>query len=220
MRFSTSSVSPFVKVVGSLLMEDSNSARAFKEEWKVIIGKEDMAHFWDDIVWDSVPLNEAFPRIYALSCNKPGLVQDFGSWVGSCWVWKILLRRSLFDWEFEQWNCLHVLLNNIGIRNNISNSVAWTLSPHGSFTVWSFRRRLEDYCSGVSPISSLLWHGICPPKVEILVWQILKGRVMVKEVLCRFGVTFGGNQLCPLCNSVVESVDHLFLLCHRSWKIW
>ncbi|KAK3198576.1 hypothetical protein Dsin_021991 [Dipteronia sinensis] len=159
--FPTSSVSPFVKAVGSLLMDYSNSARAFKEGWKVIIGKRDRARFWDDIVWDSVPL-----------------------------------------------------------KKNISDSVAWTLSPHGSFTVWSFRRRLEDYCSVVSPISSLLWHGICPPKVEILVWQILKGRFMVKEVLCHFRVTFGGNQLCPLCNSVVESVDHLFLLCHRSWKIW
>ncbi|KAK3184163.1 hypothetical protein Dsin_031449 [Dipteronia sinensis] len=96
------------------------------------------------------------------------------------------------------------LNNGIVYIKNISDNVAWSFSPNGSFTVWSFRRRLEDFCSVVSPFSSLIWHGMCPPKVEILVWQILKGRVMVKEVLSRFGVTFAGNQLCPLCNSVVE----------------
>ena len=93
----SSSVSYFVQAVGSLLEDGSNSGAVFKEGWRVIIGNGNRARFWDDLVWDSTPLKLAFPRIYVLSVFKKGLVQEFGSWVGSTWTWKIPLRRRLFD---------------------------------------------------------------------------------------------------------------------------
>ncbi|KAK3206793.1 hypothetical protein Dsin_020839 [Dipteronia sinensis] len=43
---------------------------------------------------------------------------------------------------------------------------------------------------------------------------------MVKEVLQHFGVSPDMNLTCPLCNMGSESIDHLFILCSWSWKIW
>ena len=65
-----------------------------------------------------------------------------------------------------------------------------------------------------------VWKGLCPPKVELFLWQLLRGRVMVREVLRRFGVVLNGDSGCPLCNDPIESVDHLFLLCPWSWGLW
>ena len=64
------------------------------------------------------------------------------------------------------------------------------------------------------------WQGVCPPKVEFFVWQLLKGRVLVKQVLNKFGISSIVSLACPLCNEEDESVDHLFIQCRLAWKIW
>ncbi|KAK3199202.1 hypothetical protein Dsin_022617 [Dipteronia sinensis] len=45
-----------------------------------------------------------------------------------------------------------------------------------------------------------LWQGLCPPKIEVFVWQLLKGRTLVKEVLLRLGVAQGISTVCPMCS--------------------
>ncbi|KAK3187757.1 hypothetical protein Dsin_027318 [Dipteronia sinensis] len=54
-------------------------------------------NFWNDPCGEELPLKFSFPRIYALALNKNGVVEDFGRWQGSKWVWEIPLRRPLFD---------------------------------------------------------------------------------------------------------------------------
>ena len=54
----------------------------------------------------------------------------------------------------------------------------------------SFRRKLEE--SGLEAglvDSSLVWQGIFPSKIEIFTWQLLKGRILVKDVLQKFSVS-------------------------------
>ncbi|KAK3188936.1 hypothetical protein Dsin_028497 [Dipteronia sinensis] len=63
--------------------------------------------------------------------------------------------------------------------------------------------------------------GLCPPKVEVFVWQLLKGWVLVIEVLLKFGVAVQmASSGCPMCDGGSESIDHVFLLCEWSSKVW
>ena len=43
---------------------------------------------------------------------------------------------------------------------------------------------------------------------------------MVKQVMYRFGCSPNSTLDCPMCNSEVESVDHLFLHCRLSTQVW
>ncbi|KAK3231064.1 hypothetical protein Dsin_002945 [Dipteronia sinensis] len=52
----------------------------------------------------------------------------------------------------------------------------------GQFTVGFFRRAIEEDNVDDSEEAKHIWHGICPPKVELFMWQLSKNRVMVKEV--------------------------------------
>ncbi|KAK3206431.1 hypothetical protein Dsin_020477 [Dipteronia sinensis] len=65
-----------------------------------------------------------------------------------------------------------------------------------------------------------LWKGISPPKMELLLWQLWKGKVMVREVLNRHGMDQLSNLECPLCNVEIETHDHLFLRCSWSYSLW
>ena len=57
-----------------------------------------------------------------------------------------------------------------GPKKNVPDSVAWSFYPNRMFLVKSFKRGIEDS----NPIGSIeddhIWQGICPSKVEVLVW--------------------------------------------------
>ena len=140
-------------------------------------------------------LKNAFPRIYALAVKRSGPVEDFGSWEGRCWVWKVMLRRQVFDWERDQWNAFVCRLDQFKPRILFSDALAWLFSPKGIFSVGSFRKSLEELREGATVAdSSLVWQGICPLKVEIFSWQLLRGRIMVSRVMTNFG--FCPNSSC------------------------
>ena len=54
-------------------------------------------YIWDDIWVADGKLKDLFPRIYALTVNKTGMVHKFGQWIDGIWSWNIELRRLLFD---------------------------------------------------------------------------------------------------------------------------
>ncbi|KAK3220416.1 hypothetical protein Dsin_014386 [Dipteronia sinensis] len=112
------------------------------------------------------------------------------------------------------------VLDCIVIRKSVSDTLAWTFCANGMFSVKSFRRGLEDPLIESCSYHSLIWQGICPPKIEIFVWQLLRGRVIVRKVLQEFGYGPTPSLLCPICNEGEETIDHLFLLCPWSWKLW
>ncbi|KAK3219557.1 hypothetical protein Dsin_013527 [Dipteronia sinensis] len=85
------------RAVDSLFETGSKSATILNEGIQVIVGNGERAVFWKDLLWNSIPLKVAFPRSFALDINKEGAVRDHGRWEGSKWVWKVDLRRPIFD---------------------------------------------------------------------------------------------------------------------------
>ena len=130
------------------------------------------------------------------------------------------LRRPLFGWEKMQWDVLLAVLECFNMNDLASDSISWVLNPDGRFSVGSFRRSLEDFNAKFNPDHLLIWQGLCPPKVEMFLWQLFQGRVMVHSVMNRFGFVPGAPLVCVLCNSGEESIDHLFLHCPWSKKLW
>ena len=100
------------------------------------------------------------------------------------------------------------------------DTLAWIHESNGLFSVRSFRKCLDDNSVTVDPFYDFLWQGLCPPKIEVFVWQLLKGRTLVREVLQSFGVGQFNSSGCPLCGGGTESIDHVFLVCEWSNKVW
>ncbi|KAK3231414.1 hypothetical protein Dsin_003295 [Dipteronia sinensis] len=214
------SPSPFVKAMASLLIEGSVSKKVLRSVFKDVIGNENKSLFWDIDTRESGKLRSACPRIYALAISKQGVISDFGKWIGSQWIWEVPLRRPLFDWKKEQWSVFLSCLDNIIIRNFVPDILAWVNMLDGKFSVGSFRKSMEDGSMTNVGEHKLLWQEVSPPKVEILVWQLLRGRVMVRKVLQRCGPNPLAFILCPLCDHEEEGVNHIFLHCGWSWKLW
>ncbi|KAK2651885.1 hypothetical protein Ddye_011741 [Dipteronia dyeriana] len=148
--------SPFVKEISRFLEEGHIAYDIVRKGFKVVVGNGIRVQLWEDLCWDDVPLKQAFPRIFALSKSKVGLLVDFRKWENDRWVWEVKLRRPLFDWEIEQWKCFMLMLETFTVRPNIDDAVALSFCPNGLFTVSSFRRCLEDNNSVFSPHAAFI----------------------------------------------------------------
>ncbi|KAK3180238.1 hypothetical protein Dsin_000127 [Dipteronia sinensis] len=186
----------------------------------VVIGAGRKANLRDMSGGDSTKLKVSCPRTFALAVRKLGVVQDFGNWQGNKWVWKVVLHRSLFDWEKDQWHVFMCLLDAVTIRNSIPDTLVWSFRSDGKFSVGSFQYQLEDNNINNQLDHKFIWQGCCPPKIKIFMWQVLRGRIMVRQVLHNFGIFPDTSVVCVLCNNKMKTIDHLFLLCPWAWKLW
>ncbi|KAK3222042.1 hypothetical protein Dsin_009067 [Dipteronia sinensis] len=177
-----SSSSYFTNAIQSLFVEGFSTEKILKDGLRMLVGNGDRIKFLTDLYWDSKPLNQAFARIYALSQAKDGRMKEVGMWNDSKWVWNFSLRRPLFDWEIDVWKEFLSSLDSLNVRRLIPDVIAWSMNPNGIFLVGSFRRCLDQEKASIIPIFDPIWRGYCPPKVELFLWQLIRGRVMVKEV--------------------------------------
>ena len=95
------------------------------------------------------------------------------------------------------------------------DSVSWSLSPSGEFSVSSAYQVLcrLPVLQWLSP----LWKAPMPLKIKIFVWQLLRDRLPSgTEVLKRHGP---GNGLCPLC-LVPETGTHIVFSCVAAQALW
>ncbi|KAK0574763.1 hypothetical protein LWI29_028697 [Acer saccharum] len=213
--------SSFVKAVGNLYVNGSLTEPILRKGLVSVLGDGRRIDFWTELGGDALPLMNAFPRIYVLSSKKTGSVDQFGVWQGQRWVWNVPLRRSLFDWEKDQWEAFMCRLDHFKPRRLFGDALGWSFCSNGIFTVSSFRRCLEDSAmEAITVDSNFCWQGICPHKIEVFTWQLLSGRIMVSNVMNRFGFSPNMAVECPFCKSEEETIDHLFLHCIRASEIW
>ncbi|KAK3213079.1 hypothetical protein Dsin_017785 [Dipteronia sinensis] len=170
-----SSASVFMKAVGSLFDEGSVSASILEGGLKILVGCGDRIRFWEDVWLDDCSLKVAYPRIFALASKKSGTIRDFGSWQKDVWRWNVPLRRSIFDWEVNMWKVFCMALDCVTIIRIIPDVVVWTHRPNGEFSVKSFQRCIEDSLGDGQVDVVFSWGGITPHKVEVFIWQLIKG---------------------------------------------
>ncbi|KAK8696432.1 hypothetical protein V6N13_001567 [Hibiscus sabdariffa] len=78
-------------------LQNSNSTYRNNIQFKV--GNERRIKFWSDSWIGSSSLKDAFPRIFAISTNKLGVIANFGYYDNGEWRWRVNLRRQPFGWR-------------------------------------------------------------------------------------------------------------------------
>ncbi|KAL4354523.1 hypothetical protein GQ457_06G019470 [Hibiscus cannabinus] len=97
-------------------------------------------NFWEDW-WTQFPsLKVEFLRLFTVVTKKAGKVADFGTKVNGVWVWKIDLRRWLFEWELQLWDAFISSLDIAAINPRVHDTLSWTGDSDGVYTPSFFCR--------------------------------------------------------------------------------
>ncbi|XP_038993537.1 uncharacterized protein LOC120117316 [Hibiscus syriacus] len=135
------------------------------------------------------PLKVSFPRLFAISTNQLGKLIEFGEFSSLGWIWNIQLRRSLADWEFEQWANLMAIISNFYLSKEAIDGLIWKGNGIGVYSANSCVKtcslaQKEDYVW-----KKFVWKGLVPPRVEVFMWQVVLQKLPVRSELVKRGVT-------------------------------
>nr|XP_025703058.1 uncharacterized protein LOC112803815 [Arachis hypogaea] len=133
-------------------------------------------------------------------------------------------RRELFQWELELVGQLHETLQSAKPTHEKEDTVSWKFDNTGVYSTNSFTQMMQAEVLPAEVTSysftRAIWKGFVPPRIELLSWFVLIGRVNTKDRLCRLRVIDQHDTLCVLCSKSEETVFHLFLGCDITWQVW
>ncbi|KAK8521907.1 hypothetical protein V6N12_066479 [Hibiscus sabdariffa] len=160
----------WVNILKSYEKEDHFGV-CLKSNLRIQVGDGKSIWFWLEIWICNEPLSTKFPRIFAICISKLGVIADFGYKSFGICSWDIPLRRSLFDWEVEQWNSLLALLNEFCTSNFDKDWVSWKGLGDGKFTAKAIVKMVNNNVQSIIDWNLLVWSGLAPPKVEVFMWK-------------------------------------------------
>ncbi|KAK9068401.1 hypothetical protein SSX86_012514 [Deinandra increscens subsp. villosa] len=109
---------------------------------------------------------------------------------------------------------------NVRLKNLLvceSHQWNWVLEPSGTFSSKSLKDLLSK--SADSPQKWLVWTNLIPLKVNLVMWRAQLCRLPTLDGLIRRNILVGSD-VCPLCSSAIETVEHLFTGCEIALDIW
>nr|GEU91252.1 RNA-directed DNA polymerase, eukaryota [Tanacetum cinerariifolium] len=122
--------------------------------------------------------------------------------------WEDRMPRSGI--ESEQWDHLLDYLEGV-MLNPLEDRWSWDLNGSGEFSVASARRYIDN--NKLPDISSKTrWIKEVPIKVNVHAWKVRINGLLTRWNISRRGIDIP-TILCPLCETGVESLKHLFFNC-------
>ncbi|GJR39359.1 reverse transcriptase domain, reverse transcriptase zinc-binding domain protein [Tanacetum coccineum] len=109
-----------------------------------------------------------------------------------------------------------------GGGNGTRDSWHWNLTQDedGNFKVKDLAFMVDDVCLSVgNTTQETLWNKLAPKKVNVFVWRVLHGRILVRVELDKRGIDLD-SLLCPCCDDSVESCDHSLVTCNMAKSVW
>ncbi|KAG8086542.1 hypothetical protein GUJ93_ZPchr0010g7976 [Zizania palustris] len=175
------------------------------------VGSGDRTLFWEDKWLGCFTLAEKFSQLYNVVLSKFVTVAAvFNS------NWSVLkFRRDLIGDKLRAWRALKKLCVRTTLTD-VDDSVVWSLSKKGVFSVKSFYNALK--IRQMSLEKNVIWDLKVPLKVKVFLWLASRNKILTKDNLLKKGWK-GGSKQCFFCGSD-ETVQHLFLECVVAKFIW
>ena len=140
---------------------------------------------------------------------------------GDVWRWVLAWKRVLNMEESREEESMYSILQQHSPTNAGRDQLAWDLS--NNFTVKSlYSKAVTQMGSGgtVDRLVCSVWQNLVPPKVELMVWLALLGKLNTKDNLLRKGIIHTDLNQCTFCQNHGEDIDHLLVSCSVAWSVW
>lgn len=105
------------------------------------------------------------------------------------------------------------------LSKKLKDELVWKKEMNGIYTAKSFSKSIVAPKDKIDGIWKQVWANLASRTVETFVWQLLYGKIVVKEKLTKKGVLNINSLQCVLCNSDRETCNHLFVTCSETWKV-
>jgi hypothetical protein len=71
---------------------------------------------------------------------------------------------------------------------------------------------------GTDPKAVFIWKSMAPPRVKMFMWVLTQTKIQCREILLKKRVV--DSAICEICNSHVESPEHIIHGCSIGKEVW
>ncbi|PWA40954.1 RNA-directed DNA polymerase, eukaryota, Reverse transcriptase zinc-binding domain protein [Artemisia annua] len=182
------------------------------------VGNGANIRLWIDKWIGEEPLCNTFPALFKLERHKDCVIKDrcTGNGQFSQWEWEWISPPASTTELYQLQEMLSQLRNVI--LTNDTDTWKWACNATGIFTTKSMKNHLIKTAHGpnhwIFP-----WNRLAPIKANILGWRLEMNRLPTTDLLLQRKIAIPSTT-CLLCNTSVESIQHLFLECPFADILW
>ncbi|KAM0834255.1 hypothetical protein ACQ4PT_063760 [Festuca glaucescens] len=191
----------------------------FNASVQIVVGDGKSVLFWEDPWIAGLTASAIAPELIKLvkpAVRKRRSVRD--GLAHNAWVFDIAGELSV-DATVQYmrlWEAVHGVAV-VCSEDGGADSFRWKWSGDGSFSSRAAYRMLFHGCTGLAA-APLIWASFAPLKHRFHAWLALRRRCWTANRRLRRGLPT--HTLCPLCDSVDETIDHISLHCDYAKGIW
>lgn len=135
--------------------------------------------------------------------------------------WDLHFCRNLRDSEINDLVNLVAVLHSFRLLHPLSDSILWTPSPSGTFSISSFFFVISSFPPSPPFPYRTLWFSLSPSKSSSFPLESGLNCVPTLDIIQRFYPHIAlSPKFCPLCFSAAETNARLIIHCPFSWKLW
>lgn len=170
--------------------------------------------FWSDVWIGDEALADRFPRLFSHCSLKDSSVQQAieSNLGGGAFVNRL---SSQAQSELSE-------LNAIVHQTTLSDQHDKRMSPFSrtpdKLDTAAIYRLLKDKGQGCDPASSFIWRNAAPPRVQMFLWLLIKGRIQCARNL--FHKKIVDSPICTVCSTGDETPDHIIFHCPFASQFW
>ncbi|GJU15764.1 RNA-directed DNA polymerase, eukaryota [Tanacetum coccineum] len=156
----------------------------------------------------------SFPRLFSLDLDQDCLIAN--RWVDKkgSWQWRhAVLRGASCSQLFD----LERLLSTVHLRNSHDYWI-WNIGGDLRFSVRQVRWTIDAHILPTG-LFETLWNKFVLWKVNIFFWRCRLDRLPTGSNLDSRGIDVPST-LCPICDSHVETIDHIIIACPVALDVW
>jgi len=211
------------KNIKQTVIEDPHFRGLFLRKISIELGDGQHTSFWDDCWAVSTPLKVMFPNLYEVSLQKHHFVAQMGWYEGGAWRWALSWESPLNQQQQQELQDLQQILIHKSLTEEKHDALHWKPRESKGFSVQLLSKTAmsrRNVGNSVDSIVCLVWRKIAPPKVALMVWIALMGKLNNKDMLHRKDILGEEQNTCTLCNLEPETSDHILVTCSTTWGIW
>ncbi|GLT42706.1 hypothetical protein SLA2020_166920 [Shorea laevis] len=166
--------------------------------------------FWEDNWVGHKPLKDILYGPFSLTC-------------ADLKVGDLILPNGQWDWgkisypiPVEIKECIRAIL--LQYFSNQQDNFSWSLSSDGLFQSSSVYCLAKNIFSAQHESWNWIWKINTLPKIHHFIWLLNHGKLLTKDML--YDWVIGDSNLCPVCNTSPETIDHVFRECLFASLLW
>ena len=129
-------------------------------------------------------------------------------------------RRTRLTWEEDLEQQLLQQIRHISCRRNAIDSWVGNEEVEGNYSVKTAYNVIQDVINiQESEVLKQLWSLKVLSTALNICWKTVLDRVPVKKNLEKRRISLSNN-MCPLCQEQLETINHLFITCMVVQRVW